>query len=220
MPLCTSSKYLCYLKQARGRNEATVDAVAKSLARFEESTGWKDFKRFHREQAVAFKAKLSEAVNCRSGERLSKSTMLSTLRNLREFFFWLAHQPGFKAQIAYSDADYFSLSGKEVAVARARREKPVPTLEQVNLVLRSMPAKSALERRDRALIALAALTGARIGALASFGHGHIKLDEGYVEQERPCRASSGKSASLARSHRSMAASSSANASGVLERQSS
>ena len=36
-------EYLGYLKQAKGRDEATIDAVAKSLARFEESTGWKDF---------------------------------------------------------------------------------------------------------------------------------------------------------------------------------
>ena len=151
-------EYLGYLKQAKGRDEATIDAVAKSLARFEESTGWKDFKRFHRGQAVAFKARLGEAVNGRTGERLSKSTMLSTLRNLREFFFWLAHQQGFKSHIGYADADYFSLTGKEVTVARARREKSVPTLEQVGHVLRIMPAGTALERRDRALIALTTIT--------------------------------------------------------------
>ena len=45
-----------------GRDEATIDGVAKSLARFEESTRGKDFKRFHREQAVAFKAQLGEAI--------------------------------------------------------------------------------------------------------------------------------------------------------------
>src|SRR4051794_850188 len=71
-------EYLGYLRQAKGRDEATIDAVAKSLVRFEESTGWKDFKRFHRTQAVAFKTRLGEAVNRRTGERLSKSTILST----------------------------------------------------------------------------------------------------------------------------------------------
>jgi integrase len=176
-------EYLGYLKQAKGRDEATIDAVAKSLARFEESTGWKDFKRFHRGQAVAFKTKLGEALNGRTGERLSKSTMLSTARNLRDFFFWLAHQPGFKSHIGFSDADYFSLSEKEVTMARARREKCVPTLEQVERVLQILPAGTALERRDRALIALTTITGARIGALASFRHGHVNLIEGYIEQD-------------------------------------
>jgi integrase len=173
-------EYFGYLAQARGRDEATIDGVAKSLARFEESTRGKDFKRFHREQAVAFKARLGEAINARTGERLSKATMLSTLRDLKAFFFWLAHLPGFKSYIRYDDSDYFSLSDKDVAIARATRDKPVPTLEQVHAV---MPADTALERRDRALIAFAAITGARVNALASFQLGHVDLDVGMVSQD-------------------------------------
>lgn len=185
--------YFSYLKEARGRDNATIDGVAKSLARFEETTRNKDFRRFHREQAVAFKARLAAAVNARTGENLSKATVSATLRNLRDFVFWLAHLPGFKSHIGYADADYFSLSEKDAAIARARREKRVPTLEQVQQVLRAMPANTALERRDRALVALAVLTGARIGALASFQHGHVNLNEGYVEQDaRTVRTKFGK----------------------------
>src|SRR5688500_4287137 len=99
-------EYLGSVEQAMGRDTATVDAVAKCLARFEESTKARDFKRFHRAQAVAFKAKLAEATNVRTGKRISKATMLSTLRDLRAFFLWLAHLPGFKSNIAYADADY------------------------------------------------------------------------------------------------------------------
>jgi len=176
-------EYFAYLREAKGRDEATIDGVAKSLARFEESTGRKEFRRFHREQAVAFKRRLAETPNARTGERISKATMLSTLRDLHAFFFWLAHLPGFKSHIAYADADYFSMSDKDVAVARARREKRVPTLSQVHHVLAALPLDTVLERRDRALIAFAALTGARVGALASFRLGHVDIGEGYVEQD-------------------------------------
>lgn len=117
-----------------GRAEATMEGVDKSLARFEQATGGKDFKRFHREQAVAFKAKLAQSHNARTGERLSKTTLLSTMRDLRTFF-WLMHLPGFKSHIAYADAHYFKLSAKDVTIARARREKRVPTREQVHHVL-------------------------------------------------------------------------------------
>jgi integrase len=175
--------YFGYLAQAKGRDEATIDGVAKSLARFEESTRGKDFKRFHREQAVAFKTRLGEAVNGRTGERLSKATMLSTLRDLKAFFFWLAHLPGFKTHIRYDDCDYFSLSDKDVAIARATRDKPVPTLDMVHRVLSAMPAATVLERRDRALIAFAAITGARVNALASFRLGHVDLEAGMVSQD-------------------------------------
>jgi integrase len=175
--------YFRYLAEAKGRDEATIDGVAKALARFEASTRARDFKRFHREQAVAFKRELAEALNARTGEKLSKATVHSTLRHLREFFFWLAREPGFRSHVAYADADYFNLSDKDVAVARARREKRVPTLDQVRHVLASMPTATALERRDRALIAFAMVTGARIGALASFRLGHVDLVGSFVEQD-------------------------------------
>jgi len=176
-------EYFRYLLDARGRNEATIDGVAKSLARFEDATKAKDFKRFHREQAVAFKRQLANAANARTGERLSKATMLSTLRELRAFFFWLAHLPGFKSRIAYADADYFNMSDKDVTIARARREKRVPTLEQVHHVLAYMPHATTLERRDRALIAFAAVTGARVAALISLRVDHIDLAKGLIDQD-------------------------------------
>jgi len=176
-------EYFRYLKEAHGRDEATIDGIAKSLARFEEATGDRDFKRFHREQAVAFKSKLAAAVNARTGERLSKATVLGTLRDLRSFFMWLAREPGFRSHIAYADADYFNLPDKEVAVARARREKRVPTLDQVGQVLETMPSDGPLERRDRALIAVATLTGARVGALASLRLADVDVAGGFVDQD-------------------------------------
>lgn len=175
--------YFRFLAEAKGRDTATIDRVAKSLARFEADTGHKDFKRFHREQAVAFKRRLGEAVNQRSGKRLSKATVQSTLRDLKVFFEWLAREPGFRSHIEYADSDYFNLSDKDAAIARARREKSVPTLDQVRHVLAAMPSATALERRDRALVAFAAITGARVMALATFRLEHVNLAAGHVEQD-------------------------------------
>lgn len=176
-------EYFRFLAEAKGRDEATIDGAAKALARFEDSTGRKDFKRLHREQAIAFKKRLAEATNSRTGEKLSKASMLSTLRHCRDFFLWLAREPGYKSHIAYADADYFSLSDKDVAVARARREKRVPTIAQVEHVLATMPDATPTQRRDRALIAFAMITGARVGALASFRLGDIDLSQGVVDQD-------------------------------------
>ena len=176
-------EYFLYLADARGRDPATIDGAAKALARFEASTGNRDFKRFHRQQAVAFKARLATMKSARTGKPLSKATLLSTLRELRAFFFWLAHLPGWRSQIAYADADYFNLSDKDVAIARASREKAVPSLEQVEAVLAAMPTATVLERRDRALVAFTAITGARVAALASFLVGHVDLDGGFVEHD-------------------------------------
>lgn len=109
--------------------------------------------------------------------------MLSTLRDLRSFFFWLAHQPGFKKRVSYADADYFNLSDRDVAIARARREKRVPTLGQVEHVLSVMPSATVVQRRDRALVALAMITGARVQALASLQLGQVDTEAGFIDQD-------------------------------------
>lgn len=175
--------YFQYLREARRRNDASIDGVAKALSRFEVSTGHRDFAKFHREQAVAFKRKLDQQLSARSGERLSRATVHSTLSALRAFFVWLADQPGYKRKINYSDADYFNLSDKDVRIARAVREKAFPTVDQVHLVLTTAPWSTDIEKRDRALIAFALLTGARDGALASLKLKHVDLVEGVLHQD-------------------------------------
>lgn len=107
---------------------------------------------------MAFKRQLGEALNARSGERLSKATVHATLRDLKAFFEWLSREPGFRSHFHYSDADYFDLSDKDVTIARARREKPVPTLEQVRHTLAATPSDTVLERRDRAVLAFTMIT--------------------------------------------------------------
>lgn len=176
-------EYFDYLKEAMRRDEASIDQVAKAISRFEAAIGHKDFKKFHREQAKAFKRRLDTETNVRTGKPLARATVHSTLSALRAFFIWLAGQPGYKSRIAYADADYFNLSEKDVRVAKARREKPVPTLEQVHHVIGTMPAATDIDKRNRALIALAVLTGARAAALASLKLKHVDLQQGSIFQD-------------------------------------
>src|SRR5215469_12982618 len=89
--------HLRYLREARGKSEATLDGVRKALCRFEKYTGGRDFKCFHREQAIGFKEHLADETGVRSGETLSHATQRTTLTALNEFFTWLSWQPGFKS---------------------------------------------------------------------------------------------------------------------------
>lgn len=176
-------KYFAYLKEAKRHSEPTVDAAAKALSRFEEYTRHRDFKAFHFEQAIAFKRHLAEQNGKRSGEKLSKATLHATLKQLRAFIFWLAGQPGYKGRFQYSDADYFNLSDKDTRIATAQRERKAPTLEQVRRVIETMPDGNEIERRNRALVAFAILTGARDSAIASMKLKHVDLKEGCVYQD-------------------------------------
>lgn len=180
-------RYLSFLREAKRYSESTVDTVAKAFSRFEEYTRFRDFKTFHSAQAIAFKKHLAQQRAQQTGQRLSKATLHSTLTQLKYFFQWLAWQPGYKSRIQYADAEYFNLSEKEVRVATARRPQKAPTIEQVKHVLESMPANSDIERRNRALIAVTMLTGARDSAIASLKLKHVDLVERCIYQDAPGR---------------------------------
>lgn len=176
-------RYFAYLKEARRYSEDSVDAAAKALNRFETQTRFKSFHAFHIEQAVAFKRSLAEQNGLRTGERLSKATLYSTLTACRNFFHWLAGQPGFRSRLSYSDAEYFNLSEKETRVAKARRDAPAPTMEQIGHVIATMPTDSDVRRRNRALVAFTLLTGARSAATASLRLQHVDVDQQLVFQD-------------------------------------
>ncbi len=175
--------YFQYLKEARRYSEASLDGVAKALHRFESYTRFKGFKAFHIQQAIGFKTHLQEQVGQRTNARLSKATLHSTLSALRAFFIWLAGRPGFKARLTYADADYFNLSEKDARVAKASRGQKAPTLEQILHVVRNMPNETSIQKRDRALVAFAIVTGARDGAIASFCLKHVNMAERVVLQD-------------------------------------
>jgi len=176
-------EYFAFLKEAKRQSENAVDAAAMAIARFETDTKLRDFKAFHFEQAVAFKHRLASQESRATGGKLSKATLNSTLAHLKRFFQWLALQPGYRSRLSYPDAEYFNLSEKDSRIATARRQCAVPTLEQIKHVLAMMQTDSAIEKRNRALIAFTLLTGARDSAIASIKLKHVDLDAGNVFQD-------------------------------------
>lgn len=176
-------EYITFLREARQQSEASADAVAAALARFEEYTRFRDFRAFHRQQAIAFKHHLASQGNRLTGEKLSKATQYATLAHLKRFFQWLAMQPGYKSCIQYCDAEFFNLTANDARVATARRQRPVPTPEQVRHAIDAIPVTSEMDRRDHALLAFVFLTGARDGAVASLKLKHVDLDAGLVYQD-------------------------------------
>jgi integrase len=176
-------EYLTYQMEARQLAERTLDGIARALTLFESHTGGRGFHEFHIEQAIGFKKSLAAEASTRTGSRRSISSRHTILRALKCFFQWLAGQPGYKSRIKIADAEYFNLSAKEMRIAKARREPRIPTVEQICHVVRTMPAATEIERRNRALIAFTLLTGARVGAIASLRLKHVDLVEGKIMQD-------------------------------------
>jgi integrase len=168
-------EYLAWLRNAEGRSPATLDMVAAALHRFEAFNRYKSFKTFRREQAISFKAHLAAQANGVTGKPLAKATLYSTVKTLRSFFEWLSREPGYRRAIVFSDAAYFNVTDNEARIATASRQRPAPSLDQVRHIVQTMPAETVMERRDRAVVALMMLTGARDAAVASLRLKHLDV---------------------------------------------
>jgi integrase len=177
------NEYFKLLKEAKGYDESSIDAVAASIDRFETYTKRRAFDRFHIEQAIGFKAWLKDLKNQQTGRPLSKATLVSSMRALREFFQWLGSQPGYRSRISYGDTAYFRISEKDSRAAATSNERPVASLAQIETVLRKMPASTVLQRRDRAVVAFTILTGARDNAAASLRIKDVDLEKRMVFQD-------------------------------------
>lgn len=179
----TKRRYFHFLLEAEGRSEKTVDHARRAIAQFDRFSDGRDYKQFKFSHAVAFRRHLLERHGRRAVQLSSRSAVHSTLAQVQKFFRWLAGQPGHKKAISYADIEYFSLSGRDRRIAFHRREKASPTLEQVQHVIRSMPATTDLELRDRAVLACILLTGVRIGALVTLKLKHVRPDRLGIDQD-------------------------------------
>ena len=176
-------RYLQHLKETKGRDESSLDAVAKAIDRFEEYSKFRDFKKFHVEQVRAFKVHLRTTRNVRTGQPLSASTIYSTFAALKAFFVWLSQEQGYRSRIKLADAEYFNSPDNLSRVATARRYRACPSVKQVRLMIETVPASTEIQLRDRALIAFALLSGARDRAIISFKLKHIDIENELVEQD-------------------------------------
>jgi integrase len=86
----------------------------------------------------------------------------------------------YRRRLKKTDADYFNLTEREGRITRARLEKVVPTLEDVQRVIKSMPFGTDIERRDRALVAFTLLTAGRDGAVVTLKLKHVDVARQHV----------------------------------------
>lgn len=176
-------EYATYLRHAKGQDDKSIDKSRAAIRKFEESTKFKPFKRFHRHQAVDFKEYLSRQKNAKTGKPLGLSTVDATLRLVKGFFHWLASRPGFRRIVTYADVEYFNNTLKAARVAHTQRAIPYPSIQQAAHAFQAMPFETEFQKRDKALFAFFMLTGARDGAVASLKLKHVNVELGHVLQD-------------------------------------
>ncbi|MGJ8562468.1 MAG: tyrosine-type recombinase/integrase [Alphaproteobacteria bacterium] len=167
-------RYFEFLKHADGKADATIKIISASIRRYETFSKHKDFKTFDRNVAIQFKEDL--------GDRLSLASLMTTTNHLKRFFAWLAQQNGYKRSIKFDDIAYLNLSDRDKRAASAPADLEFPSLDMVREVVSKMPHATAIEKRNRALIAFTALTMIRVSALASLKIKHLNPKTMLVSQ--------------------------------------
>jgi len=173
-------QYFAYMREAKGRDDKTVNKIALALRKYEQSTKWKSFKMFHIEDAVRFKSDLRKAKNPRTNKPLSHATIDSTLRAVKAFILWLAGQSGYKSRISYADAEYFNNTLKDARIAHTHRPVQYPSLKQCQHAFEAMPERTVDQKRDKAAFAFFVLTGGRLKAVTTLRVKHINMSDGRV----------------------------------------
>jgi integrase len=175
--------YATYLRNAKGQDDTSIDKARAAIRQFEDSTKFKSFAKFHRQQAADFKDYLDKQRNERTKKPLSFSTVDATLRLVKGFFHWLVSQQGFKRVLTYADVEYFNNTRKAARVAHTQRAIPYPSMQQAAHAFQAMPFETEFQKRDKALFAFFMLTGARDGAVASLKLKHVNVQMGHLFQD-------------------------------------
>ena len=174
--------FLDDLKGARGFTESSVRAHADAIWKWQEFSEHDDFRKFNKARAVQFVDWLANKPSNTPTGKLSVVSRDNYIRRVKKFFSWLSGQPGYKSKVLESEVEYLRLSNKDTKAARSGTTKQMPTFEQAKTIITSIKIENEIDRRDRALLSLALITGMRIDALISlrmksYDEGEKKIDQ-------------------------------------------
>ncbi len=170
------------LRQARGYNSKTIDAVLRHIWHFDRHTVSTDFRKVTRQAIAHYKEDLVGGTIGKDNKTRSPSTIVHALSALKAFFEWLSVQPGYRS-IKTDLCAYFNSSREQRELASAAGQKFVPTMVQLREVIKHMPAETPAQRRDRAMIPAILLFGVRDGALISLRLKHVDIVNKRVFQD-------------------------------------
>jgi integrase/recombinase XerD len=156
-----------YLTNAKRFSPVSVRCFEKAIWIWEDFSEVTDFTTFNESKVIKFKDWL-KSKNKKSGTgKVSLSYCYDNLRYLKVFFEWLSKQNGYRSKIDPTAIEYMNLTKAETREATQPKNPQSPSLLEVKTVIESIKDSSEIEKRDKALISLALLTGARISALTS-----------------------------------------------------
>jgi len=174
-------KFFGYVRNSKGFSEKTIDCYDKAICLWEDFSHKADFVKFNKTAAEGFKDWLKAKKKAKSQQEVSVSYRYDILRYLKTFFEWLSKQNGYK-RIDQTAIEYLNLSKAEVKIATQPRDVEIPSLEEIKAVIEGIKGSSEIDMRDKALISLMFLTGARISAVRTLPMKSFNKDKMVIDQ--------------------------------------
>lgn len=175
-------EFIEYLKGAKGFAESSVNDFAEAVYQWQVFTENEDFANFDKSKALAFRDWLkSRKANTEAGT-ISLSAQYSYLRRVKKFFEWLSRQPIYRSKILKNDVEFLGLSKGDSRIARQGTTKQTPTFEEAKTIIESIEIKNDIDKRDRAMICFALITGMRISAITTLRMKNFNMDDKLIDQ--------------------------------------
>lgn len=169
-------KHRYLTKIERRYDRKTITKIVAAISAYEEYSACRNFKTFRYDDVTGFHTYVMDHYSH------SMQTAHRTMGYVREFFFWLKEQSGYK-KIKYDDVDDLQLSLKDQERAKATKPKDYLDADKWQELILNLTPETDMEYRGQAMLATLLLTGARIDALISFRIGDFNLDRSYAFQD-------------------------------------
>jgi site-specific recombinase XerD len=172
--------YMTHLGEVKHNGDKTIDAALRHLTELERFMGGKNWESLTKSQAKAFFDHLHHRPSKAGAERLSDSSIVQTLSDLKAFFDWLTTIKEQKVDL--EAVARLTPSRRDLMGLRTQPDKVSPTADKIRQMLAAMDDQTVFQRRNRALIAFIYLTGMRVGAVISMRCKHVNLADRLVVQ--------------------------------------
>ena len=160
----------------RDDSPSTIDHKLAALTCFEEATDYLDFEKITVEAVDKFIEHVSK-LPTRSRTNIAK------VNSVKSFFQWMVMDERIKGKTARKPINALRLKRKDRTASRARKPRPIATIAQIQTAVEAMPKTTAIERRNRMLVAFTLVSGARDGAIISMRVKHVDLINKQVHQD-------------------------------------
>lgn len=173
-------KHAYFNRKSLRKDNKTIKKMACALDIFDSYFNHQNYKTFSVKRVLGFQKYILERyASC-------LDTANRTMTYVREFFFWLREQNGYK-KIKFNDVDdLFQLSLKDQQRAKKSKPKNVLDFSIWENILLNTPTENLIEHRIQAVIACFLLTGIRIQTLCSLQIGdfyNLNSDESFLCQD-------------------------------------